>query len=211
MKKTLYYAHDPMCSWCWGFEPVRKIFFKTLPNDVLIVRLVGGLAPDSAEPMPHEMQLGLQNIWKNIQRAIPGTTFNFDFWSNCKPRRSTYPSNRAVLAAKKQGNEFDELMTHRIQKAYYTEAKNPSDTDVLIELANDIGLNSDKFEHDFQSSTIQTELLENLSLARKLGLTSFPSILYQVNDSLYPIQLDYNDEENLITQIDRINQIASTE
>lgn len=210
MKKTLYYAHDPMCSWCWGFEPVRKVFFQTLPNDITIVRLVGGLAPDSSDPMPHEMQLGLQSIWKNIQRAIPGTIFNFDFWSNCKPRRSTYPSNRAVLAAKKQGDEFDELMTHRIQQAYYTEAKNPSNNDLLIQLAKDIGLNSERFERDLQSSFIQTELLETLSFAHQLGLTSFPSILYKVNDSFYPIQLDYNNVNNLMTQIHKIDQIALT-
>lgn len=206
MNKTLYYAHDPMCSWCWGFESVRKVFFKALPNEVTVVRLVGGLAPDSSEPMPHEMQLGLQNIWKNIQRAIPGTVFNFDFWSNCKPRRSTYPSNRAVLAAKKQGDKFDELMTHRIQQAYYTEAKNPSDNAVLIQLANDINLNVEQFEHDLHSPAIQKELLETLSLARQLGLTSFPSLLYQVNDSVYPIQLDYNDANNLIAQIHAIDK-----
>jgi len=195
-----------MCSWCWGFEPVRKVFFQALPNDVKIIRLVGGLAPDSSTPMPFDMQLGLQNIWKNIQKAIPGTVFNFDFWSNCQPRRSTYPSNRAVLAAKKQGNEFDELMTHRIQQAYYTEAKNPSDNTVLIQLANDIELNIEQFEHDLNSPDIQKELLDTLSQARQLGLTSFPSLLYQVNNSVYPIQLDYNNANNLMTQIHLIDK-----
>ena len=42
--------------------------------------VVGGLAPDSAEPMPEAMQLALQNTWRTIQSRIPGTEFNYDFW-----------------------------------------------------------------------------------------------------------------------------------
>jgi len=208
MNKTLYYAHDPMCSWCWGFEPVRQQFFNALPADVKIVRLVGGLAPDSQEPMPIAMQETLQSIWKKIQVTIPNTHFNFDFWTLCKPRRSTYPSNRAVLAAKLQGDEFDTLMTLRIQQAYYTQAKNPSDVDVLIELANDIGLNPKTFAIDIQSNAIQQTLEQQLSFARSLGLNSFPSLAYQVNNKIYSISLDYLNANNMLKQVRAIDAQA---
>ena len=111
MQNTLYYVHDPMCSWCFGFEATRKKLFDALDDRIQIRRMLGGLAPDSETPMPEAMRLMLQQTWHRIEQTIPGTKFNFDFWQDCVPRRSTYPANSAVLAAREQGEEFDVLMT----------------------------------------------------------------------------------------------------
>ena len=90
-KSTLYYAHDPMCSWCWGFAPTwdsLAVDIKSRYGDRLkITKLLGGLAEDSDEPMPEGMQLYLRSTWKKIQQQIPGTRFNFEFWDRCSPRR----------------------------------------------------------------------------------------------------------------------------
>ena len=46
MKAVLFYVHDPMCSWCWGFSEVKKQFFSALPDEIKTRRLLGGLAAD---------------------------------------------------------------------------------------------------------------------------------------------------------------------
>jgi putative protein-disulfide isomerase len=155
MQETLYYVHDPMCSWCWGFEPTRRQLFAALEGRLQIERLVGGLAPDTDEPMPATMRNMLQQTWHRIAISIPGTEFNFEFWEKCQPRRATYPANRAVIAARSQGDEFDARMTERIQRAYYLEARNPSDDSTLIELAADIGLDCERFADDLASADAQ--------------------------------------------------------
>ncbi|XPF96045.1 DsbA family protein [Colwellia sp. RE-S-Sl-9] len=208
MDKILIYVHDPMCSWCWGFEPVRKKLFNSLPPAIIIKRFVGGLASDSHDPMPKQMQTMLQNTWRKIEQTIPGTEFNYDFWTNCQPRRSTYPSNRAVIAARQQSSEYDELITHRIQQAYYTEAKNPSDESTLIELAKEIGLNVEQFTQDIQSEKIDELFQQELNYTRKLGMNSFPSLAYQVGNKAYSIQLDYNNMESMLDQIKQIDQLS---
>ena len=63
MKTTLIYVHDPMCSWCWGFEPVRAQLFDAISSSMNIRTLVGGLAPDSDDPMPAGMQASLKQTW----------------------------------------------------------------------------------------------------------------------------------------------------
>ncbi|MGB5741033.1 MAG: DsbA family protein, partial [Sedimenticolaceae bacterium] len=90
----LIYIHDPMCSWCWGFRPTFEQLCASLPRHVAVRRLLGGLAPDSDQPMPADMQMRLQQTWRRIQQRIPGTRFNFDFWRVCDPRRSTWPACR---------------------------------------------------------------------------------------------------------------------
>jgi len=132
---TLYFYHDPMCSWCWGYRPVSDRLFASLPNSVELVKIVGGLAPDSDEPMPQNLLEGLPKAWSRIHDLL-GTEFNFDFWSKCKPRRSTYPACRAVLAADNQ-NKYDEMID-AIQHAYYLRAMNPSDLVTLETLAGSL-------------------------------------------------------------------------
>src|SRR5512137_1547309 len=86
----LLYFLDPMCSWCWAFRPALKVVESRLPASIKLVRVLGGLAPDTDEPMPQELRDKLQNIWRTIQVKVPGTAFNFRYWDGCTPRRSTY-------------------------------------------------------------------------------------------------------------------------
>jgi len=190
-----------MCSWCWGFDKVRHQLFESLAGQMNIRRLVGGLAVDSTEVMAKPMQTFLQETWKKIEHTIPGTEFNYAFWTDCEPRRSTYPSNRAIISARNQGQYFDELMTTRIQQAYYEEARNPSNNSTLIELANDIGLNTHTFTDDLNSDKTQQLLLEEIKYSRALGVNSFPSLVLETEAKLTHIALNYNNVEDLLDQI----------
>ncbi len=204
MKNALIYVHDPMCSWCWGFEPVRQKLFNAVADGFEIRRLVGGLAPDSQEPMPMAMQSGLQQTWQRIEQVIPGTSFNYDFWRDCAPRRSTYPSNRAVIAARQQGDRFDEAMTARIQQAYYQEARNPSDDETLIELAEDIGLEVDAFTGSLKSEATQQQLVDEINKARSMGMDSFPSLMVEQGGDLHALTINYTDVDAMLRQVAQI-------
>jgi len=172
-----------------------------LPRDISVQRLLGGLAPDSNEPMPLEMQRYLQQTWRTIQQQVPGTQFNFDFWSECKPRRSTYPACRAVIAAQNQGEQWTEPMASAIQEAYYLQAKNPSDDSVLVALADSLGLDLGQFERDLHSKKTQAKLTDELTHCRSMGLNSFPSLVLVEEGRLTRLRHDYNDVQVLLAQL----------
>jgi putative protein-disulfide isomerase len=123
MDKVLYYVHDPMCSWCWAFNKTWAKIQTQLPADIEVRYILGGLAPDNDQPMPLELQQRISSGWYKIEEAVPGTQFNHEFWTLCKPRRSTYPSSRAIIAAKKLDNTSEKRMLLAIQQAYYLQAK----------------------------------------------------------------------------------------
>lgn len=204
MKTVLFYIHDPMCSWCWGFSEVKRQLFKALPAHIEIHRLLGGLAADNEQPMTVEMQQHLQRVWQRIEEKIPGMKFNFNFWQNCQPRRSTYPACRAVIAARMQGDEFDEMMTARIQQAYYQQALNPSDRDTLVDLAAEIGLERHLFSRDLDSDATQQTLLSEIELSRKLHADSFPSLVLKIGNSAWPIAIDYLDSFIMLESIEML-------
>lgn len=197
----LYYIHDPMCSWCWGFRPVWQQVLNALPETIQLQYVLGGLAPDSDTAMPQDMQLSIAATWQSIQREIPGTQFNFDFWINCIPRRSTYPSCRAVIAAGKQKPDAEADMLLAIQQAYYLRAENPSDYSVLIGLAELIGLDKQHFESDIASDEVDQILKDNIQLAHDMYVYSFPSLILKHGDELETIKIDYNDADKILQQI----------
>lgn len=201
---VLYYIHDPMCSWCWGFKPILKALTNSLVNTVEIKYLLGGLAADSDIKMPEDMQMQIKSNWNKIQKTIPGIEFNYDFWNNCTPRRSTYPACRAILATKKQQPEKELKMLEAIQQAYYLHAENPSDYAVLCKLANKLNLNSGQFELDIHSDKINNELLQQIKLSRDIGANSFPSLYIKKENIFYPIVLDYNNVDIILEHIQSI-------
>jgi putative protein-disulfide isomerase len=204
MKNTLIYVHDPMCSWCWGFEAARSQLFDAVSGDMRIERLLGGLAPDSDQPMPESMQQMLQQTWARINQ-LTGAPFNFDFWRQCKPRRSTYPANRAVIAAREQGDEFDSAMTARIQQAYYREARNPSDDETLVALAADIGLDADRFEASLNSAETHDALQAEIMHARSIGVEGFPSLVVEGQGRLCRVRVNYTDPDAMLRDIETAN------
>ena len=194
----LYYVHDPMCSWCWGFKPTWTEIKTKLPEQVELKYLLGGLAPDSNEPMPETMQSDIAGYWRRIQQHIPGTEFNFDFWDKCEPRRSTYPACRAVIAARQQNPDLELEMIEKIQYAYYMDAKNPSDDSTLISLATDLGLDKDQFEKDLNALETQQQLESEMMLGRQIGAQGFPSMILVKDQQAQYLPLDYNNAEKTL-------------
>lgn len=200
-RRVLYYVHDPMCSWCWAFRPTWEEIRRRLPQDVSDRRLLGGLAPDTDQPMPATMQAKLRGIWQNIQQRVPGTRFNFDFWERCRPRRSTYPACRAVIVAREQGAQFEEAMILAIQQAYYMLARNPSDYETLVELAEEIGLNQARFRRDLNARHTHQQLLQEMAEGQRMGATSFPSLVLKSQGYSRLLQYDYRDPEVVLAQL----------
>jgi len=198
---TLFYVHDPMCSWCWGHRPQWILLQQQLPESVTVKNVVGGLAPDSDEPMPLAQQNAIAGYWRNITELL-GTNFNHDFWHKNTPRRSTYPSCRAVIAARWQ--DAEEQMILALQEAYYLNAKNPSDTQTHILLAADLGLDTDKFEQDLGSDKLQQAFAQELQFAYSLPIGGFPSMVLQHQGQMHVIPIDYKDCSGALQTINDI-------
>lgn len=190
-----------MCSWCYAFSQSWNALLKALPRNIEIVYLVGGLAPDTTEPMPLTTQKMVQQAWQRIEQTVPGVHFNWDFWSRNTPIRSTYPACRAVLAAKKQRTEAEVEMIRAIQTAYYQQAKNPSLAETLHACAHEIGLDVSTFIEDLKSSAIENELQQQIQQARSMDVHSYPSLRLVNNNTVFPIAIDYLNHQTMLDEV----------
>ncbi len=199
----LFYIHDPMCSWCYAFSRSWTALQKDLPKDIQVVYLVGGLAPDTTEPMPPATQKMVQQAWQRIEQTVAGVQLNWDFWSRNTPMRSTYPACRAVLAARKQRAEAAPEMVRAIQTAYYQNAQNPSLPETLQACAAEIGLDMAVFSDDLTSTEIESELQHEMQLARSMNVHSYPSLRLVHKDFMFPIAVDYLNHRTMLDAINR--------
>jgi putative protein-disulfide isomerase len=181
-----------------------KAITERLPSNINYKQLLGGLAPDSSEPMPESMRTYIQDNWRRIEESVPDVHFNYEFWSRCEPVRSTYPACRSVIAARNQGSEYEFAMTIAIQNAYYQSAKNPSEQQTLVTIACEMGLDEVQFEEDLNASDTQTELLNEIALARSMGVSSFPSLVLEVNGGFSPIPHDYQNAQNVLAILESV-------
>jgi len=189
-----------MCSWCWGFSSTLEALIAARPEGSTLQRLLGGRAEDTEEPMDEETRAMVQTSWQRIEANIPGIKFNCDFREKCQPRRSTYPACRAVLAARRQGR--DEDMNKAIQAAYYKQARNPSDDSTLLELAEELAMDVEQFRADLHSGEVGKNLEEEIALARKLFVDSYPSLVLKDGESELRIPVDYNDHRPMLELIE---------
>ena len=196
--KTIYYVADPMCSWCWGFHPVLKKVKDAVPDDLSPIYVMGGLARDTDEPMPDAVRAHIQHAWREVATRT-GTHFNWDFWKMCKPRRCTYPSCRAFYAAQKQ--RAGTAMYEAIQRAYYQEARNPSDVEVLVALAGEIGLDTDRFACDLSSPEIEQQMQDGFNLRRLMNANQFPSLVVRDEASVIFVTRGYADAETVLARL----------
>ena len=203
MKITLYYVYDPMCSWCYGLKKTFDEVKNELSSDIDIVYVAGGLAPHNNEPMAIEMQEKLESIWQQIT-LYTGTKFNHEYWRVNKPRRSTYLSCQAVIAARLQNKE--EEMISAVQEAYYLKAKNPSNEDTLVTCAKEIDLDCEKFKKDLYSQEVLSLFQADLKLKSTLRVQGFPSLVLKYKKEAYPINIDYNNKDNILKQINNLSQ-----
>ena len=210
---TLYYVADPMCSWCWGFAPVVEEVRQKLAPEVVWRPVMGGLARDSDEPMPPEMRQYIRHHWQSVAERT-GAVFNWEFWSRCQPRRSTYPACRAVLAAGAQSESDDgqrraseSRMFEAIQRAYYTEARNPSLVETPIELAGEIGLDGQAFASDLQAAETESRLQADFDLRRRLQATAFPSLILEHGSTCSWVARGYTERPTVLSRLSELHAL----
>lgn len=198
------YVMDPMCAWCFAFQPELEKFLEQHPS-AEVEWIMGGLAPDNNEPMDEHLKQTIASYWYQIENTSQ-VTFNHSYWQLNTPYRSTYQACRAVILAENLVASSSKEMVKAIQSAYYLEAKNPSLDQTLIDCAKSINLSKNRFALKLKSKEIEQQLQEHLNLAGQLQVGGFPSLFYvSEGNQAYPIALGYCRSDELSKRFARLN------
>lgn len=182
----LHYVYDPLCGWCYAAAPLVKAARESLE----LVAHAGGMLAGARRRavtddwrnyvMPHDHRIA----------ALSGQTFGAAYFDGLLRDRSAVldsaPPTTAVLAADRFGGRGLDLLA-RLQTAHYVEGRRIADRDVLIELAQDIGLAGEPFAAAFDAladGPTDAHFSQSRDFLHQIGGNGFPTFALEVGRQL---------------------------
>lgn len=183
----LYYATDPLCSFCWAFEPTLLKFryhYKNYLSDDTI--LMGGMIP-SWDTFGGDQGNGIQKAtdvthhWQEIgqhtRMPIDGT-----IWTE-KPIDSSYPSARVFEIVRRDFPEAADRTLRQIREAVMLRNQDISEKSILKSVLEKVGLNSQSILEAAESTAGEELLMKDLQMVQALQASGFPTVVLVNNQN----------------------------
>ena len=99
-------------------------------------------------------------------------------------------------------------MSKAIQQAYYLNARNPSDDETLVALAEDLGLDTKRFATDLHSDETKAEHQRQRQICQQLGIQGYPSMVLVTEaadgQSAHRVALDHNSADVTLSHLNEL-------
>jgi len=174
---TLTQFTDPMCTWCWGSEPIVR-HLETVYGEQLEFRFVmGGLIEDfdefydAANDISEPSEVGPHWAEAAERHGMPVDTTIFEE----DPAQSTYPASVAYVAARQQDHTRSHRYLRQLREAYATQVRNINRREEQIDIAQSVGLDVQRFSTSLDDGSARAAFEEELSRTRAAGVRAFPT------------------------------------
>ncbi len=195
--KELIYVGDPMCSWCYGFAPVKQQLEEQCAGGAVVTLVVGGLHIDWTDPQDEARKQFLREHWVEIGERS-GQPFKFDILERDDFVYNTEAACRAAVTARHmEGNAVALKFFTHLQSAFYAENRDVTQEDVLTGLAKEFGLPHNEFASLLPSDEMKAETMKDFQFARRLGVNGFPTVLINDHAGYAYLTVGYQPYENL--------------
>lgn len=174
-KHVLFFG-DPMCSWCWGFEPELQHLADLSADHANFHVVMGGLRPGTRDAWDAPMRSYIRHHWEEVQ-AKTGQPFDFARFNDADFIYDTEPACRAVVTVRHLAPERTLAMHEILQRAFYAENKDINSSDGLAELASQIGIDKDQFRSQFHADDARKQVAFDFKRTQAFGVQGFPSVL----------------------------------
>lgn len=203
---SLIYIADPMCSWCYGFGAELTALLDGLPGLLPLEIVVGGLRAYHTAPMDDALKAKLQTHWKHIGERtgltlLPTALDRKDFVYN------TEPACRAVVATRMLAPAAGLAVFGAIQKAFYTEGKDVTQTEILCGIAagtiTAAGTPMDEktFLETFKSEAAVMATYQDFEQTKRWGITGFPTLVLERDGALDLVASGYLTMAELVERL----------
>lgn len=202
---------DPLCTWCWGLEPIFRKLETHFPGEIEFRYVMGGLVENIEEKWDPANGIGHADIprinqqieahWIDASRrhGMPVKGTGFTLFSREYP--STYPQNIAYKAAQMVDQTKADKFLRRMREASAAEYLMTSHDDVIDQLAAEVGLDVGKMREYIKDGSAEKAFKEDLKITRAFGVTGFPTCLVSYGDKQVLLR-GYNDYDTFVKVIE---------
>jgi putative protein-disulfide isomerase len=184
----ILYVMDAYCGWCWGFSSRLREFEAANRHRIAFKVISGGLfIAERARPISFYPHIAEANAHIS---EITGAQFGEPYQQLLAEGSIVMNSEDAAMGlaalralAPDRGIHF----AHRMQEAFYSEGRSLSDRDTIIDIARSEGLDTAQVRNLLTSEYARKESLSDFSLARRLGVSSYPTLLFIDGDQAHSL------------------------
>ena len=181
------FVSDVACPWCAvGLNALERAL-ERIGDDIPVelhfepFELNPTLAPegaDAAEYLRAKYGLSPEQLAKNRANIRDrGAAVGFAF-GELEHVWNTFDAHRLLYWAGLQGKQRE--LKHALLRAYHGEGRNPGAHDVLVELAGEVGLDTERAKAILASDEYTAEVRERERHWQQLGINSVPAVI--IND-----------------------------
>jgi predicted DsbA family dithiol-disulfide isomerase len=182
---------DPVCTWCWGSEPVLRKLETGYGEQLRIRYVMGGLVEDirafydraneiGGDPERSNLSIARHWLEASERHGMPVRVESFRLFT--ADTVSTYPQNIAFKAAELTNVALAARYLRRMREASAAEARETGRSEVLIELASEVGLDVATFIGHLNDGSAEKAFREDLATTRGYGVRGFPTFLFRHGD-----------------------------
>lgn len=182
---VLHYIYDPLCGWCYGAAPLVKAARTQLRVLAHGGGMMAGAHSQRVSKQLRDYVLQHDRRIAELTGQIFGEGYMNGLLLNTEALLDSEPPITAILAADKVAEKgLDMLAT--LQIAHYGQGLQISDPNVLLYLADEMGLDTASFVVAFNAlsgESTQRHIKGTLSLMAKYGVSGFPGFVLESDDT----------------------------
>jgi predicted DsbA family dithiol-disulfide isomerase len=174
------FFHDVLCSWCLLAEGrLRSLLSMGDNSSIRLERRAFPTRHRDTVPTSREARV-LARHYQRAGKTWDGKGIIPDLWRGTDPPLSSLPPLRALLAARAQSPDSPELedaLLSAMRKAAFHQGINIARRDVLIELADRVGLSIERFVTALDSNLTEESLYAEHDEGEARGINGVPTLL----------------------------------
>ncbi|XXF10023.1 DsbA family protein [Pseudomonas sp. D1-3] len=176
---SVLYVMDAYCGWCWGFSPRMREFEAANRQRVAFTAISGGLFLGSrATAIAHYPHIPEANT---RIASLTGAVFGEGYQALLRQGMAVMDSldaAKALAVLRAQAPERAVHWAHELQAAFYLAGRSLAEPATLAAIARANGLDEAAALNELAASSTTARAQGDFALARQLGVTSYPSLLF---------------------------------
>jgi putative protein-disulfide isomerase len=210
-EEKIIYHFDPLCGWCFAFQPTMRSVREAYPELPIALRYGGLVVGERVAPIANSRDYLINGLADVQQRAgvAAGPAFYEGLLAEGSYVSNSEPPCRAILVMQQLAPERAYDFAAALPDIFYVHGRPLDDPDVLAELAAAQGVDPAEFLRRWQSAEAREELQRAFAATRASGLTTYPTLLYQNGGTLTLITQGYMQPGAAVERIARLRQARS--
>ncbi|APH05908.1 ClpXP adapter SpxH family protein [Bacillus weihaiensis] len=171
----IYMFVDPLCPECWALEPIiKKLQIEYGRFFTLKYVISGRLARlNISKRMKPEK---LAQAWERTASRT-GMSCDGNIWMD-NPLSKPYIASLGIKSAELQGKKAGLRFLRKLQEQLFIESQNVSDETLLIQIAEEVGLDVSEFSKDLHSQSAAKALQCDLKITNEMDVHEIPTLAF---------------------------------